>query len=56
MLPSRCGTLAELISITSTYISQQQRESNSFASFLQCPHFQQLRFSILICKTSAAEA
>ena len=49
MLPSHCGILAELISIASTSISLQQRQSVSLASFLQCPHLQQLRFPILIC-------
>ena len=54
IFPSRCGILAEAISIASTFL--QQRQSISLTSFLQCPHLHQLRFPILICSKSAAEA
>ena len=54
MLSSRSGVFTKTISISFTFL--QQGQSISFASFLQCPHFHQSRFPILICNQSAAEA
>ena len=54
MLSSHSGVLTKTISITFTFL--QQGQSISIASFLQCPHFHQSRFPILICNQSAAEA
>ena len=45
--------LAKVISIA--FISLQQRQSISLASFLQCSHLHQSKFPILICNKSAAE-
>ena len=47
MLPSYSGILAEAIRIAFT--SLQQRRSISLASFLQCPHFRNIRLE-LFCK------
>ena len=49
MLPSHSGILAKARSIAFT--SLQQRQSISFASFLQCKHFKSSR-SELLCKKS----
>ena len=54
MLSSHSGVLTKTISISFTFL--QQGQSISIASFLQCPHFHQSRFPILICNQSAAEA
>ena len=49
---SHYGILTKLISIASTSISWQQRQSISLASFLQYSHLHQLRLPILICNQS----
>ena len=54
MLSSHSGVLTKTISISFTFL--QQVQSISIASFLQCPHFHQPRFPILICNQQAAEA
>ena len=54
MLSSCSGILAQAIRVV--FISLQQSQSISLALFLQCPHFHQSRFHILICNKTAAEA